>query len=123
MNCDDVPAVFTHVFSKDNQEHFSYCGAGELLSVPFDPAKVCMLPETGRVYHSGPEKLAGVGLIKSNLAIEMSKSFRFDNGEFNPPTHFTWNGKEYGLSNEVIPLLQKENERKKALGYQSKWLD
>ena len=123
VNCDDVPAVFTHVLNVDGVEHLSYCGAGDLLTVAFEPEKVCMLPESGRVYHPGPEKMAGIGLIKSSLAIEMSKDFEFENGEYEPPTHFTWRGKRHSLTNEVIPLLREEEKRKKKLGYRSKWMD
>ena len=45
------------------------------LTVPFQPSSLCMLPSSGRVYHSGLEKLGGVGLVKSSLAIELSRFF------------------------------------------------
>lgn len=65
-----------------------------------------MLPSTGRVYHTGPEKAGGVGLIKSSLALEMSRNFEFNKGEKFPPTHFTWKNKRHVLTNAVIEILQ-----------------
>ena len=48
----------------------SYGHAGLLLTVPFEPSKICMDPETGRVYHPGPEKTGGIGLVSDKLNIE-----------------------------------------------------
>lgn len=53
--------------------------------------------KTGRVYHPAPEKVGGIGLVRSQLAIEFSASFDFENGETNAPTHFTWRDKRYKL--------------------------
>ena len=73
--------------------------------MPFEPEKVCMLPKSGRIYHPAPENGGGVGLIKSSIAIELSTMFEFASSEMEPPSHFTWKGKRYTLTNEVIPLL------------------
>lgn len=56
--------------------------------------------KTGRVYHPAPEKVGGIGLVRSNLAIELSILFNFENGEENAPTHFVWKGKRYQLDTE-----------------------
>ena len=69
-----------------------------------------MLPASGRVYHSGPEHGGGVGLIKSSLAIELSKQFEFMNGESQPPTHFTWRQTTYALTNSVVAKLESLRE-------------
>ena len=117
INCDDLPVVFTRILPPkcDGQkELLTYCGAGELLTFPFQPEKIVMLPESGRVYHPGPEKMCGVGLVKSSLAIELSRYFDFTNGEGQPPTHFTWGGVRYELDNAVLPLLREEEHRKKS---------
>ncbi len=75
-----------------------------------------MLPDTGRVYHPGPRRAAGVGLVKSSLAIEFSKLFEFGpEGDHAPPTHFTWRNTRYELTNEIIELLRLEEARKGAL--------
>ncbi|XP_047107959.1 UPF0598 protein CG30010 [Schistocerca piceifrons] len=98
VRCDDYPIVFTHVM-KDAQMNnvLSYGHAGNLLTVKFEPEKVIMLPETGRVYHPAPERVGGIGLIRSKLAIELSKFFIFENGEQQEPTHLSWDGKIYEL--------------------------
>lgn len=55
---------------------------------------------TGRVYHPAPEKAGGIGLVRSNLAIEFSTSFEFENGEENAPTHVKWRCKRYELKTD-----------------------
>ena len=65
-----------------------------------------MLPATGRVYHPGPERCGGVGLVKSSLAIELSKEFEFRKGEGLPPTHFRWRQETFVLTNSVIAKLE-----------------
>lgn len=99
IRCDDVPIVYTHVIKKDQSEkHFlTYGYAGDLLVTEFIPQKIYMLPKSGRVYHPTEEKYGGIGLIRSKLAIELSKNFEFAKGEVSPPTHFTWMGVRYEL--------------------------
>ena len=58
----------------------TYSGIGPSLTFPFQPTKVCMLPESGRIYHPGPQKAGGVGLIKSSLGIELSSHFEYEQG-------------------------------------------
>ena len=74
-----------------------------------------MLPETGRIYHPAPSHVCGVGLIKSSIAIELSKHFDFDDNDETaaPPVWCNWDGERYHLTNEIIPLLEAENDRKK----------
>ena len=105
VRCDDYPFVFTHVVTKithnGGQElHLAHNHADELLSVKFEPGKIFMLPETGRVYHPAPERVNSIGLVRSKLAIEFSKWFTFCNGESEPPTHFNYNGESFDLDNE-----------------------
>ncbi|XP_055620351.1 UPF0598 protein CG30010 isoform X2 [Toxorhynchites rutilus septentrionalis] len=98
IRCDDVPIVFTDIY-KDSEgiERLAYAHAGDLLSVPWEPNRICMFPTSGRVYHPAPEQYGSIGLIRSRLAIELSKNFTFLNGEERPPTHFTWNSIENEL--------------------------
>ena len=86
-------------------EMLSYGGTGDLLTAPFLPNKLCMLPDSGRVYHAGLDKLGKVGLVKSSLAIELSKFFVYDDGanEFSPPTGFKWRGRTWTLDNDFFP--------------------
>ena len=108
MRCDDRPIVFTHhVDPRDESEHehgyLSYGGAGNKLTVPFEPSKIYALPGSGRLYHPSVERVGGVGLIKSSLAIELSRSFEFCDGpeETSAPTHFNWKGSRFALDNSL----------------------
>ncbi len=94
VRCDDFPIVFTQLLNQEKQviqdisEYgntttnssgdiwLSYCGTGDLLLFPFQPQKLYM-SANGRIYHQGPEKLGGVGLIKSSLAIALSNLFTY----------------------------------------------
>ena len=122
IRCDDLPIVFTHLVgggggggdqSDDGAALLAYGGAGDSLTVPFDPTQICMLAETGRVYHRGVPHLGDVGLVKSKLAIELSKYFEFESDT--RPTHFVWNGVRHALTNSAIPLLEDERARVKRL--------
>lgn len=88
-------------------EKLSYGGAGNLITFPFQPKNLFMLPGTGRVYHAGPDHLGGVGLVKSSLAIELSRLFVYEEQaeENSPPTMFRWRGKKWKLENTALQLL------------------
>eukprot|EP00105_Crassostrea_gigas_P005151 XP_011418635.1 PREDICTED: UPF0598 protein CG30010-like [Crassostrea gigas] len=108
IRCDDKPIVYTHLIESDSGETLlSFGGAGNAMTTEFLPSRICMLPNTGRVYHPAPAKVGGIGLIKSSLAIELSKYFEFENGEDNPPTLFTWKGEKLQLTNDLIDLMDK----------------
>lgn len=108
IRCDDKPIVYTHLIENDSGETLlSFGGAGNAMTTEFLPSRICMLPNTGRVYHPAPAKVGGIGLIKSSLAIELSKYFEFENGEDNPPTLFTWKGEKLRLTNDLIDLMDK----------------
>ncbi|KAI5641505.1 hypothetical protein NE865_06262 [Phthorimaea operculella] len=97
IRCDDVPIVYTHIITKDDKDLLTYGYAGDLLTTEFLPDKIYMLPTTGRVYHPAEEKYGGIGLIRSKLSIELSKSFEFRNGDNKPPSHFMWKNNLYEL--------------------------
>ncbi|XP_069813087.1 UPF0598 protein C8orf82 homolog [Dendropsophus ebraccatus] len=108
IRCDDRPVVFTHLLSDESlgAQHLSYCGGGDKLTVTFQPEKLVMLPENGRVYHPAPERTGGVGLVKSSLAFELSPCFEFSTGSnAGPPICFHWKGKRYDLTNELLSLI------------------
>ncbi|XP_041968427.1 UPF0598 protein CG30010 [Aricia agestis] len=109
IKCDDVPIVYTHIVTKeDNLDYLLFGYAGDLLKTEFKPEKVYMLPETGRVYHPADNKYGGVGLIRSKLAIELSKHFTFKNGEEHPPTHLEWKNNNYELDQEWFKMTVQE---------------
>lgn len=113
IRCDDVPIVFTHILEsaekgKEPLEYLSYGHAGDLLTIKFEPQKICMLPTSGRVYHPGPETTGGVGLIKSSLAIQLSQNFTYKdpNNTDEAPIYFTWKRKKYSLTYEILEKLK-----------------
>lgn len=103
IRCDDTPIVYTGIINnKENDgDLLTYGYVGPSLSVTFQPEELCMLPESGRVYHPAESKYDGIGLIKSSLSIEISKYFKFSNGETSPPTEFIWKNKSYRLTNSL----------------------
>ncbi|XP_035901607.1 UPF0598 protein CG30010 [Anopheles stephensi] len=100
IRCDDLPIVFTHIIQHDNEDRIAYAHASDKMSVPWQPDRICMFPDTGRVYHPAPERYGSIGLIRSKLAIELSSSFTFQNGEDRPPTRFRWKEKDYQLDQD-----------------------
>ncbi|KAM8966345.1 UPF0598 protein C8orf82 homolog [Pelodytes ibericus] len=108
IRCDDRPIVFTHLERDESSGPtlLSYCGGGDKLTRSFEPQKLVMLPENGRVYHPAPDQCGGVGLVKSSLAFELSPCFEYrSRSSADPPTHFNWDGKCYTLSNELLHLV------------------
>lgn len=111
VRCDDTPVVFTHVFKDGHAMKFAYGHAANLLFHPFEPWNICMVPETGRIYHPSTEFTGGFGLIKSSLAIEISNNFLYENqldpkpGHFESPSHIIWDGVRYSLTNSLLPLI------------------
>ncbi|XP_078046139.1 UPF0598 protein CG30010 [Augochlora pura] len=106
VRCDDLPIVFTKVLQKQDNETgkeadwFGYAHAEELLMVPFEPEKLYMNIQNGRVYHPAPERAGGIGLVRSKIAIELSTLFNFEKGEDHGPTHFLWKNERYLLDSE-----------------------
>ena len=82
-------------------------GGTHSLRIPFQPRSLCMLPASGRVYHAGPERLGGVGLVKSSLAIELSRFFVYEEGagESAHPVGFRWRGRTWELDTSVLGRL------------------
>ncbi|XP_043592999.1 UPF0598 protein CG30010 isoform X1 [Bombus pyrosoma] len=103
IRCDDLPIVFTKVLkmynsaTKKTEDCFGYAHAEELLMVPFQPDKIYMDIQSGRIYHPAPERAGGIGLVRSQIAIEFSPLFNFEEGEENGPTHIFWENRKYTL--------------------------
>lgn len=112
VQVDDCPIVYTHVMG--NQISYNY--GGDLMAVQFEPEQICMCPQTGRVYYPTTERYGRLALVRSKLAIELSKHFVFQSkksseqrtelgGHFEEPVAIEWDGKRYELSYQLKPLL------------------
>lgn len=113
LRCEDQPIVFTHLLSEaGHEERLSYCGGGAKLTVPFRPESLFMQPVSGRLYHPGPERGGGVGLIRSALAIELSAHFEYAAGQegTGQPTHFMWAGRRHTLTKELAKHLPVQKD-------------
>lgn len=93
-------------FTDTSKFILTYAHCADLLAMPFEPERIYMAPDTGRVYHPAIEKYGSIGLIRSKLAIELSQHFEFLAGDKRPPTHFTWNGVRYELNNAWIDNIE-----------------
>ena len=61
--------AFAFLFRDTDSPILSYNHGSRFLAVPFEPEKICMMPSSGRIYHPGPSKLGGIGLISDKLGI------------------------------------------------------
>ncbi|XP_029778986.1 UPF0598 protein C8orf82 homolog isoform X1 [Suricata suricatta] len=106
LRCEDRPVVFTHLLaSGPGTQRLSYCGGGEALAVPFEPARLLPLAANGRLYHPAPERAGGVGLVRSALAFELSACFEYPPGAPALPSHVRWQGRRLALTMDLAPLL------------------
>ncbi|XP_003802389.1 UPF0598 protein C8orf82 homolog isoform X2 [Otolemur garnettii] len=106
LRCEDRPVVFTHLLAVGSgSPRLSYCGGGEALAVPFEPARLLPLATNGRLYHPAPERAGGVGLVRSALAFELSACFEYGSGALTLPSHVHWQGHRIALTMDLAPLL------------------
>lgn len=106
LRCEDRPVVFTHLLASGPEPpRLSYCGGGEALTVPFEPARLLPLAANGRLYHPAPERAGGVGLVRSALAFELSACFEYPPGASALPSHVRWQGRRLALTMDLAPLL------------------
>lgn len=98
-------------FSDNSEYSLSYAHAGNELILEFQPKKIFMSPDTGRVYHPAHEQYGSIGLVRSKLAIEFSKYFEFKNDENEPPTHFRWKNQRYTLENDWLESVKLPETR------------
>ncbi|XP_065674996.1 UPF0598 protein CG30010 isoform X2 [Hydra vulgaris] len=109
VRCESKPIVFTDIFEVQNQDFLAFNGLGDLITVPFQPSKLFMFPSTGRIYHPAAEKVGGVGILKTSLAVQLSSGFVFSECSNNfSPTHFIWKGKKILLDNSLSTMLRSQ---------------
>ena len=85
-----------------------------MLSIQFQPEKLCIKPETGRIYYPLSRKFhTGIALIKDAIAERFSSHFIYENKEHdNLPTAIEWKGKMYQLkNNQQMEKLVNEHSR------------
>lgn len=63
-----------------------------------------MVARNGRVYHRGPSRQGGVGLVASKLSIQLSKNFVFSE-EHETPIAYVHNGRTVELNAETEKIL------------------
>ena len=107
VRVDDLPVVYTKLLGEDCDTELVINGSD--LRFPFDPSKVHMDQHNGRIYHTGPEKLHGVGLLSSKLAIQLSSRTEIVDGACK---YFKWKGENVELTNEVEERLHGIKVRK-----------
>ncbi|KAL9920107.1 UPF0598 protein CG30010 isoform 1-T1 [Glossina fuscipes fuscipes] len=105
IRCDDTPVVFTHIVGEDDRIVYNH--GEKVLITDFQPHKIYMNPDTGRVYHPAWPKVGNIGLIRSKLSIELSKHFEFAEGEHKGPSHIRWKGEKLKLENEWVDQTQR----------------
>ena len=68
--------VVRTIFFSD-EDLLSYNHGSRFLTVGFEPGKISMEPLTGRVYHPGPQKTGGIGLLSDKLALAWTAVSKF----------------------------------------------
>lgn len=66
-----------------------------------------MDPNTGRVYHPAWPKVGNIGLVRSKLAIELSKFFHFSDSKELSPTHIWWQDSKIRLQSDWVASTQR----------------
>jgi hypothetical protein len=107
IKCADLPFVFDSLHYPTEEEEkrtkkncYLSFGGGEMKMI-FDPQSLKISITTGRLYHQVETKhFHGLGLIRSQLAVELSKYMVFyDSGN----TEFIWQSMKYPI--EIIDCL------------------
>ena len=107
IRCADVPFVLTQFF--DEHDIFECCHIPSTnLSVRFEPEKLYVKPDTGRIYHPLSEKFhTGIALIKDAIAERLSTHLIYNDKTDGLPIGIEWKGKLYKLKkdNEIERLV------------------
>jgi hypothetical protein len=112
VRCADVPFVLTRFL--DNDDLFEYCHIpSTIVSIRFEPEKLYVKPDTGRIYYPLGEKFhTGIALIKDSIAERLSSHLIYDDKTDGLPVSIEWKGKMYKLQrNPDIEKLVFEHSR------------
>lgn len=112
VQCTDVPFVLTRLSDADDTFELCHIPPG-LLSIRFEPEKIYVKPDTGRIYHPIPEKFhTGVALIKDSIAEHLSSQLVYNDADAEVPVALNWKGKTHQLQqNENLEKLIEEHSR------------
>ncbi len=91
----------------DDNDLFECCHIpSTTFSIPFQPERLYVKPDTGRIYHPLSEKFhTGIALIKDSIAERLSSHLVYDDKTNGVPISIEWKGKMY--------MLKKDNEIEK----------
>ncbi|UJR28309.1 hypothetical protein I4U23_009554 [Adineta vaga] len=105
IRCADVPFVLTRLF--DENDLFECCHIPTTnLSIQFQPERLYIKPDTGRIYYPISEKFyPSVALIKDSIAERLSSHLIYDGKSNDLPCSIEWKGKIYPLKND--PHIEK----------------
>lgn len=105
IRCADVPFVLTRFF--DEKDLFECCQiTSTILSIPFEPDKLFVKPDTGRIYHPLSDKFStGFALIKDSIAEQLSSHLVYEDKNDGQPIAIEWKGQMYQL--KKTPHLEK----------------
>lgn len=111
VRCDDVPLVITRLLEQDDLFELCHIPSTEL-SIRFEPEKIYVKQETGRIYHPIPEKFyTGIALIKDSIAEQLSTRLVYANTTDDVPVGIEWKGRMYHFTDsaEIKQTVQEHS--------------
>ncbi|CAF0752228.1 unnamed protein product [Adineta steineri] len=111
IRCADVPFVLTRLL--DDNGLFECCHIpSTIFSIQFQPEKLYVKPDTGRIYYPLSEKFhTGIALIKDAIAEQLSSHLIYDDKIDGLPISIKWKGKIYELKkdNQIEKLVYEHS--------------
>lgn len=104
VKCADMPIVFSELLNDEKHDGKYKLTWGHSLSIPFQPHKLRLSKETGRLYHPFPTKNINkfgnnmYGLLKSHLTISISNRINSAAADADAEIwYFEWDGRQYQI--------------------------
>eukprot|EP00943_MAST-04B_sp_MAST-4B-sp1_P009966 g9966.t1 len=104
VKCADKPIVFSELLKDEKRDGKYKLIWGHSLSIPFQPHKLRLSKETGRLYHPFPTKNAKkfgndmYGLLKSHLTISISNRINSSGADADDEIwYFEWEGQKHQI--------------------------
>ena len=100
VRCADVPFVLTRLLDDQVSFECAHIASSRLL-IPFEPEKIYVKPDTGRLYYPIPPQFyTGIALIKDAIAEQLSSHLQYDDGPSDVPVGLAWQGKVHRLTRD-----------------------